>query len=78
MTALSNAEALIGVLDSRKISYSLELNRAHTLMVLFATPGYRWEVEFLDDDTIEVEKFISQGVEAVGIRDLEHKLQVTS
>jgi hypothetical protein len=30
-------------------------------MVEIAVPGKRWEVEFMDDGTIEIEKFISTG-----------------
>ena len=30
-------------------------------MVLVAVPGERWEIEFLADGSIEVERFISDG-----------------
>ena len=30
-------------------------------MVEVAVPGQRWEVEFMDDGLIEIEKFISDG-----------------
>jgi hypothetical protein len=30
-------------------------------MVEISVPGQRWEVEFLQDGTIEIEKFISTG-----------------
>ena len=30
-------------------------------MVTIATPGSRWEVEFMDDGTVEVERFSSDG-----------------
>jgi hypothetical protein len=30
-------------------------------MVEIAVPGQRWEVEFMDDGSIQVEKFISSG-----------------
>ena len=30
-------------------------------MVEVAVPGQRWEVEFMDDGTIEIEKFFSEG-----------------
>ena len=29
------------------------------LMVEVVVPGQRWEIEFLDDGTVEIEKFIS-------------------
>jgi hypothetical protein len=30
-------------------------------MVIVAVPGERWEIEFLSDGSVEVEKFISNG-----------------
>ncbi|WP_265525072.1 hypothetical protein [Paenibacillus sp. JDR-2] len=30
-------------------------------MVEVAVPGQRWEIEFMDDGAIEIEKFISDG-----------------
>jgi hypothetical protein len=30
-------------------------------MVTVAVPGERWEIEFLDDGSVEVERFVSAG-----------------
>jgi hypothetical protein len=30
-------------------------------MVEISVPGQRWEVEFMEDGTLEIEKFISDG-----------------
>jgi hypothetical protein len=30
-------------------------------MVEIATPGSRWEVEFMDDGRVEIERFVSDG-----------------
>jgi len=30
-------------------------------MVIVAVPGQRWEVEFLEDGRVDVEKFVSDG-----------------
>jgi hypothetical protein len=49
-------------LDKAKISYSLEHNRDETIMVLVVVPGQRWEIEYFVDGSIEIEKFISEGV----------------
>ena len=48
-------------LEQRKISYSLEHNRYNAVMVLISVPGERWEVEFLDDGSVEVERYKSDG-----------------
>jgi hypothetical protein len=36
--------------------------RDDAIMVSVAVPGERWEIEFYDDETIELERFVSQGV----------------
>ncbi len=48
-------------LDDQKIHYVLAHHRTDTLMVNVALPGQRWEVEFFEDGSIEVEKFLSNG-----------------
>ncbi|MFT8322857.1 MAG: hypothetical protein ABF649_18470 [Bacillus sp. (in: firmicutes)] len=30
-------------------------------MVEVSVPGQRWEIEFMEDNTVEIEKFISNG-----------------
>lgn len=48
-------------LEERKIYYKLNKVRSEAIMVEIALPGQRWEVEFMDDGSIEIEKFISDG-----------------
>jgi hypothetical protein len=48
-------------LEQRGISYTLAHNRDEAIMVIAAAPGERWEIEFLDDGSVEVERFISNG-----------------
>ena len=48
-------------LEGQEISYSLAHHRDEAVMVTVAVPGERWEIEFLSDGTVEVEKFISNG-----------------
>ena len=48
-------------LEEHKISYSLEHARAEAIMVEVAVPGERWEVEFLADGSVDVERFVSTG-----------------
>lgn len=51
----------LGELDEQGVSYSLAHNREESIMVSAAVPGERWEIEFLDDGSVEVERFISNG-----------------
>jgi len=48
-------------LEQRGISYSLTRPRDEAMMVSVAVPGERWEIEFLSDGSVEVERFISNG-----------------
>ena len=44
-----------------KIYYRLSQHRDDAIMVELAVPGERWEVAFLNDGTIDVEVFRSDG-----------------
>ena len=47
-------------LEDKHIYYKLNKVR-DSIMVEVAIPGERWEIEFFEDGSVEVEKFISQG-----------------
>lgn len=53
--------AFLNDLEQKEISYTLAHHRDEAMMVIVAVPGERWEVEFLSDGSVEVEKFISSG-----------------
>jgi hypothetical protein len=44
-----------------KIYYRLSQHRDHAIMVEVSVPGERWEIEFMDDGTVEAEVFKSNG-----------------
>lgn len=48
-------------LERSGIHYTLAHHRDESIMVIAAVPGERWEIEFLTDGTVEVERFISSG-----------------
>ena len=48
-------------LETSKIFYKLNKIR-DGILVEIAVPGQRWEVEFLSDGSVAVEKFLSQGI----------------
>ncbi|MBI4824204.1 MAG: hypothetical protein HY805_08260 [Nitrospirae bacterium] len=60
-TSLKNLLSFLNRLNGKKISYSLEHNSNNAIMVIVVVPGQRWEVEFFDDGSIEVDRFISTG-----------------
>ena len=48
------------MLDKRNIYYKLSKIR-DSIMVEVAVPGQRWEIEFMSNGSIEIEKFLSDG-----------------
>lgn len=48
-------------LEAHDIPYTLTRVREEALMVNIAVPGERWEVEFLGDGGVEIERFRSSG-----------------
>jgi hypothetical protein len=58
---MENLLSFLVRLEAGKIHYSLEHNRDKAIMVLSAVPGERWEVEFFEDGSVEIEVFKSSG-----------------
>ncbi len=48
-------------LEQANISYTLAHNRAEAIMAIVVVPGERWEIEFLTDGSVEIERFVSEG-----------------
>lgn len=59
MASLVEFNDFLNKLEDRNIFYRLIKVRRESIMVEVAVPGQRWEIEFMDDDTMEIEKFIS-------------------
>ena len=64
--------AFLEKLDHQRINYTLAHYREDALSVLVALPGERWEIDFLSNGSIEIEKFISTGeiYDAKGLDEL--------
>ena len=61
MTAeLSDLLSFIAEIEE-DVDYALDIDRPDAIMVAIATPGQRWEVQFMTNGAIEVEKFVSDG-----------------
>ncbi|MGA2531356.1 MAG: hypothetical protein ABSG36_19675 [Acidimicrobiales bacterium] len=62
-TPFKQVYELTGELDSRHVRYDLQFVR-EALMLSVAVPGERWEIEFFENGSIELERFVSRGVES--------------
>lgn len=49
-------------LRTGKVRYRLDQYHDNAIMVEVVVPGERWEIEFLEDGTVEAEVFRSDGV----------------
>jgi hypothetical protein len=52
---------LLKKLEQAHIPYTLASHREDAIIVLVTVPGERWEIEFLGDGSVEVERFLSNG-----------------
>lgn len=65
-------------LDEHKIPYQLARFREETVAVLITVPGERWEIEYFQDGTVEIERFCSDGKILTDETVLDQLIQVNS
>jgi hypothetical protein len=51
----------LGRLRKTSIHFTVTMVRKGAIMVEISVPGERWEVEFLEDGAVDVERFVSTG-----------------
>lgn len=61
MENLKDINRFLNILEENTIYYRLNKIRPESIIVEVAVPGQRWEIEFMEDGTIVIEKFISDG-----------------
>ena len=61
MSTLDDVIAFLNKLEESKIYYRLNKTR-DSIMVEIVVPGQRWEVEFMAEGTIEIEKFFTENI----------------
>ena len=54
--------AFLDKLEAYAIPYTLTRVREEALLVNVAVPGERWEIEFMADGSVEMERFRSSGI----------------
>jgi hypothetical protein len=60
-TKFSKLLSFLERLDRAKIPYSMRHSRDNAIMIVAFAPGQYWEIEFLEDDDIEIERYRSNG-----------------
>ena len=60
MNSTNNLIDFLSKLEAKKIYFKLSKIR-DSILVEVSVPGQRWEIEFMEDGSIEIEKFISDG-----------------
>jgi hypothetical protein len=62
-------------LDGLHVRYGVLVARDDAVMVTVVIPGQYVEIEFFSDGSVEVERFLSRGVEEASDADLEHVIE---
>lgn len=73
-TELKDLLTFLNQLEKNKIYYRLNKIREEAIMVEVTVPGQKWEIEFLDDGTVDIEKFISNQ-DLYDVRELDVLLE---
>jgi hypothetical protein len=71
---IGTATDLIKRLRVAKIYHTVAGTRAGAITVHIVIPGERWEVDFCDDGTVDVERFVTTGQIEDGLPALEKLL----
>src|SRR5216683_758112 len=53
--------AFLERLDEAKIHYTMEHSRDNAIQITAFAPGEYWEIEFIEDEDVEIERFKSNG-----------------
>ena len=62
---LSRLLDFLNRLDAAHIAYDLRHTRPDSIMIDVSLPGWRWEIEFMADGSVEIERYRSvAGVES--------------
>jgi hypothetical protein len=61
MDRLKDINKFLNLLEENDMYYRLNKIRYESILVEIAVPGQRWEIEFMEDGTIVIEKFFSDG-----------------
>lgn len=69
MNTLQVLIEFLNKLEDKNIYYRLNKIR-DSILVEVSVPGQRWEIEYMSDGSIEIEKFISSG-EIVGKSEID-------
>lgn len=64
----------LNTLEEKNIFYRLNKVRNEGILVEVAVPGQRWEIEFMEDGNVDIEKFISDG-DFYDVKEIESLLK---
>jgi hypothetical protein len=71
-TRFDQLVSFVNHLQAHRVPHSIAITRPDAVTVRIATPGTRWEVEFMSNDwpeAVQIERFVSSG-EIAGPADL--------
>ena len=63
-------------LDRLNVRYGMQVVRDQAVMVTLVVPGRYFEIEFFVDGSVEIERFVSEGVDVASDSDLDDVLAI--
>ncbi|HMN16512.1 MAG: hypothetical protein HND40_08200 [Ignavibacteriota bacterium] len=53
--------SFLNKLEGKKMFYYLSKIRNESILIEVTVPGQKWEIEFMENGDVEIEKFLSDG-----------------
>ncbi len=60
-TPFDTLQSIFRLLDTATIHYTVAHYRADAVSIQATVPGERWEIDVLDDGTVDFERFVGDG-----------------
>ncbi len=60
-TPFETLQSIFGTLEEAAIDFTVARNRDDAVSIHAVVPGERWEIDVLDDGTVDFERFVSDG-----------------
>ena len=60
-TPFETLQSIFGSLEEASIHFTVSRNRDDAVSIQAVVPGERWEIDVLDDGTVDFERFIGDG-----------------
>ena len=61
MRSINQLLKFLDELEQKNIFYKIDRIRQESILIEVSVPGEHWEIEFMKDGTVQIEKYLSNG-----------------